>query len=169
MKPLALVAGLLLLLAGPALAQAPGLAPASLAVKGVDGRAVTLTAADLAALPRAKVRYTAHGETHDYEGPLLIDILVKVGAPRGEALRGPALTQVVLVTASDGYKVTLTLAEADPATRSGQVILADRADGQPLDAKSGPYRLIVEGDLRPARSARMVISIQVIDLAKPAP
>ena len=159
MKSLALIAGLLVLAAGPAFAQ-------SVAVKGPTGQTVTLTEADLAAMPRVKFTFSAHGETHEYEGPLLIDILAKAGAPTGKALGGAALADVVLVSAADGYKVALGLAETDPATRANRIILADRADGQPLDAKSGPFRLVIEGDLRPARGARMVTSIEVIDLGK---
>lgn len=159
MKPFALLAGLLVLIASPALAQ-------SVTVKGPTGQTQAFTAADLAALPRVRFTFSAHGETHAYEGPLLIDVLAKVGAPAGKDLRGPALAEVVLVTGADGYRVALGLAEADPATRPNRVILADTADGKPLDAKSGPFRLIFEGDLRPARGARMVTSIEVIDLGK---
>lgn len=81
MKPLALLAGLLVLIGSPALAQ-------SLTVKGPTGQTLTLSAADLAALPRVKITFSAHGETHVYEGPLLIDILAKAGAPTGKALSG---------------------------------------------------------------------------------
>lgn len=147
-----LLAAVLVLGATPVLAQ-------ELALVGVDGRTTTLTAADIAALPRVTVRFAGHGESHDYEGPLLIDVLAKVGAPIGEALRGPALADVVLVEAKDGYRVAFGLAEADPRTRPNRMILADRADGAPLSAKDGPFKVIVEGDLRPARSARMVARI----------
>lgn len=136
-------------LAAPVLAQ-------DLAVVGPEGKAIILSAADLAVLPRAAVELDAHGERHRYEGPLLIEVLAKAGAPTGKALRGPALADVVLVEARDGYAVALGLAEADPATRRNRMILADRRDGAALPADEGPYRLVVEGDLRPARSARMV-------------
>lgn len=106
-----------------------------------------------------------HGQTHVYEGPLLIDVLAKVGAPTGKSLRGRALAQAVLVEASDGYVVALGLAEADPGTRAQRIILADKADGAPLNATDGPFRLVVEGDLRPARSARMVRKISIVRLA----
>ena len=62
------------------------------------------------------------------------------------------------------------LAETDPGTRAGKVLLVDRADGAPLAAGDGPFRIVVSDDLRPARSARMVEKIEVIRLstAKPA-
>jgi hypothetical protein len=51
------------------------------------------------------------------------------------------------------------------ARTKDRVILADRADGAPLPVGIGPYRLIVEGDQRGARLARMVASIEVRRLA----
>lgn len=151
-----LVAGLLMM-AAPASAQ-------RLALVGPGGEAVTLSATDLAALPRQSVAFAGHGESHVYEGPLLIDVVAKAGAPTGKALRGAELATVLLVEAADGYKVAFGLAEADPGTRANRIILADRADGAPLTAKDGPFKLIVEGDLRPARSARMVSKITVVRL-----
>jgi hypothetical protein len=155
-RPL-LAAAILAVFASPALAQ-------SLALVGPDGQAVTLSAAELAALPRQSVTFAGHGEAHVYEGPLLIDVVAKAGAPTGQALRGPALATVALVEAADGYKVAFGLAEADPGTRANRIILADRADGEALGAKDGPFKLVVEGDLRPARSARMVSRITVMRL-----
>jgi hypothetical protein len=45
--------------------------------------------------------------------------------------------------------------------RNERVILADRMDGAPLDSDHGPFLLVVEGDLRPARAVRMVSSIRL--------
>lgn len=153
----ALFSATLSVLAAPVLAQ-------DLAVVGPDGKTVTLSASDLAALPRAAVELDAHGERHRYEGALLIEVLAKAGAPSGKALRGPVLGDVVLVEARDDYAVALGLAEADPATRPNRMILADRRDGAALPSDEGPYRLVVEGDLRPARSARMVNRLVVRQL-----
>ena len=133
----------------------------SLAVKGLGGVSRTLSAADLAALPHVEVKATEHGTTATYQGVAVSDLTALVGAPHGEALRGPALAEVLIVTAQDGYRVALTLAETDPMLRSDHIILADRKDGQPLDAHEGPFRLIVEGDKRPARSARQVVSLEL--------
>ncbi len=68
---------------------------------------------------------------------------------------------VVVVTAADGYRSALALAETDASVRDQQVILADRRDGKPLDAKEGPLRLVVEADKRPLRSARQVTGLEV--------
>jgi hypothetical protein len=87
--------------------------------------------------------------------------LSKVGAPAGKAIRGEELADVVIIEARDGYKIALDLAGTDPTMRNERVILADRMDGAPLDSDHGPFLLVVEGDLRPARAVRMVFSIRL--------
>ncbi len=147
------------------LAVAAGAAPAtaqSVAVSGLAGQAVTLSAADLAAMPRIAV--TLHldgGRTEACEGVQLFEILAKVGAPQGKALRGPEMADIIVVEASDGYRVALALAETDPGMRSEKIVLADRCNGVAMAAPEGPLRLVVENDVRPARSARQVISISL--------
>ena len=152
------------------LALALGLASAApvlaqdLALTGLTGPTVTLTPADIAGMPHVTLTVTVEGKTHTYEGVPLTDILARVGAPSGKALRGVDLTDVVLVGAKDGYVVALALAETDPMFRKDQIILADKADGAPMPDGLGPYRLVVEGDQRGARLARMVISITLKQL-----
>lgn len=141
----------------------------TLALTGSDGRTAELSAETIAALPRVTITFDAHGVSHVYEGPLLLDVLKSVGAPTGRDLRGAALASVVLATAADGYQVAYGLAEADPGTRPNRIILADRADGAPLDAGAGPFQIVVEGDLRPARSIRQVKTLEVRSLASARP
>lgn len=141
----------------------------SLALTGSDGRKIALSAEAVAALPRVTITFDAHGVSHVYEGPLLIDVLKAVGAPTGRDLRGPALASAVLATAADGYQVAFGLAEADPGTRPNRIIVADKADGAALDANAGPFQIVVEGDLRPARSIRQVTRIDVVALGTPRP
>lgn len=155
---------LAILLAAVAILAPAGAAAQSLTIKGPAGQTVTVTAAEVAKLPRASFLFDAHGQKHTYEGPLLIDVLAKAGVPTGKELRGPALANAVVVRASDGYAVVYGLAELDPGTRPNRVILADKADGAALDAKDGPFKVVAEGDLRPARGARLVTSIEVVNL-----
>jgi Oxidoreductase molybdopterin binding domain len=96
-----------------------------------------------------------------FEGALLGDVLAKVGAPAGKAIHGAELADVVIVEARDGYKVAVDLAGTDAAMRTDRVILADRMDGSALDADKGPFQLVVEGDLRPARAVHMVSAIRL--------
>jgi hypothetical protein len=135
--------------------------PAAIVLTGTDGARATLSAADIAALPRVSVTATIHGATHTFEGPPLTALLARIGAPSGDQLRGPALRHVVLVRARDGYMVALSLGETDAAFRTTGMVLADRIDGAPIEEADGPFRLIVEGDLRAARSVRMVDAIEL--------
>jgi len=134
----------------------------AVSLTGADGAVRTLETPAIAALPRVSVPLMIHGEAHLFEGPLLIDVLKATGVETGQALRGSALAQAVVVRAADGYAVVFGLAELDPATRPNRIILADAVDGAPLTAGDGPFRLVAEGDLRPARSVRQVTAIEVM-------
>jgi hypothetical protein len=150
------------LAAGAVQAQGPA---AGVAVTGLGGQKLELSAADLAALPHQPVTLQLEGgKSEACGGVALSAILAKVGAPQGKALRGPEMADVVEVAAADGYHVALALAETDPLMRGDKVFLADRCNGAPMAAPEGPFRLIVLGDGRPARSARQVISISVLRL-----
>jgi hypothetical protein len=124
---------------------------------------ITLSIAGLHALPHTTVTvHNPHTNAEEsYSGVPLMDLLGRLGIPHGHDLHGKALSDYVVAEGSDGYRVTLALAEADPEFHSGQVIVADAMNGKPLDAKTGPFRLIVTEDKRPARSVHNLISIEV--------
>jgi hypothetical protein len=132
-----------------------------LKLTGLGGQTVTLAPADIAAMPHVTLVVAIDGKPSAYQGVLLTALLARVGAPSGKALRGKDLADVVIVLARDGYTVVLGLAETDPMVRQDQIILADREGGQALTEASGPYRLVVGGDPRGARSAKMVIAIEL--------
>lgn len=134
--------------------------PAGVLLRGPAGARFEASASELAALPQTSVDLTLSGKTIHYEGVRLDVLLAKVAAPLGRALRGAAMADLVVVKGADGYKAVFGLADMDPAFRNEPVILADRADGAPLGPE-GPLRLVVGGDLRPARSVRSVVEIDV--------
>lgn len=138
----------------------------TLTLIGADGRQAVLTRQDLAALPRQRVTFSRHEDTSVYEGPLLLDVLARVGVPAGPLQKDRQAT-ALLITAADGYRVVFGLAETDPATRADRIILADTDDGEPLSPEAGPFMIVAEGDVRAARSPRMVVSIRVIPLGEP--
>lgn len=96
-----------------------------------------------------------------YSGVPLIELLKQVGAPTGHDVHGKALSEYVVATGSDGYKAVLALAEIEPDFHPGDVLVADTIDGKPLDEKSGPFKLVVTEDKRPARSVRNLVSIEL--------
>ena len=141
----------------------------SLRIEGVSGRdgvvklPLTLTLADLAAMPRVKVQVRTHdNKDHTYEGVPLFEILTRAGVPSGEALRGTLLTRYLVMTAHDGYRVLFSLPELDPAFTDTHAFLADRMDGAPLPLQQGPLRLVIPGEKREARWIRMVERIDVL-------
>ena len=132
----------------------------------VSASAAPVTAELLKGLPEVSARLDVHGVVHECSGPKLIDVLAVLGLPHGEALRGKALARTVEIDARDGYEVVFSLAELDPTLGNTPAIIATRCDGKPLDAKDGPYRLVVPNDQRPARSARQVKTITLSSFSK---
>jgi len=142
-------------------AQAP--AP-SVRITGEVRQELTLTAEDLAKMPRASVRFTHQGKETLYEGVWLHEVLKKAGVPQGEQLRGKSLAGYVLAVAEDEYQVLFSLAELDPSYIDNQFLLADTADGKPLSGNQGRFRLVVPKDKPAARSLRMLAKLEVVQL-----
>jgi len=135
--------------------------PASIKVSVEGGRTITLTAAELAAMPQKSVTASSHDQTGTYSGVPLRDILTKAGVPAGAEIRGSALATYVVVTGADGYRAVFALAEIDPVFTDRVVLLASQKDGGPLADNARPFQVVVTGELRPARWVRQVVSIAV--------
>jgi hypothetical protein len=118
---------------------------------------------DLQSMPRTTVTiHNAHTDADEtYTGVRLSDILAPLGVPLGKDLRGSALALCVLATGSDDYHVVVALAEIDPAFHPGEVLVADTMNGKPIPAETGPFRLVVTEDKRPARAVRNLVSIEL--------
>jgi hypothetical protein len=133
----------------------------TLQIMDAEGHSTTLTATQIANLPHVTVEAQDHEGDARFDGVPLSALLPAAGIPLGDALRGPRMAEVLLVSAADGYKVAFALAEIDPAFATRQIILADKRDGKPLDAKEGPFRIVVPGDKRPARWIRQVRELRI--------
>lgn len=141
-------------------------APATVQVTGAVKQALTLSADDLAKMPRATVKTTSGGMETVYEGVWLHDVLKKAGVPQGGELRGKALSSYVLAEAQDGYQVVFSLGELDPSFIDNEILLADTANGKPLFGVQGRFRLVVPKDKPGARSIRMLTKIEVVQVRK---
>lgn len=135
--------------------------PTALVIDGEIAKPITITAAQIAAMPHVAVQRVDHGAATHCEGVRLVDVLREAGLPSGKQLSGPALNTVLLLTAADKYQATLSLAEMDSMLGNTQIFLVDRCDGKPLDADKGPLRLIVPADQRGARSIHQLRKITV--------
>ncbi|MBV8207727.1 MAG: molybdopterin-dependent oxidoreductase [Acidobacteria bacterium] len=133
----------------------------------VGGHEATLSAADISSLPKCAVdvRDPHSGEQQHYEGARMSDILEKAGVALGEKMRGAAFATYVLATASDGYKVVFSLAELDPEMNGNNTIIAQSMNGKALDEKSGPLKIVVPNEKRPARWVRMLTRLDIVKLA----
>jgi DMSO/TMAO reductase YedYZ molybdopterin-dependent catalytic subunit len=147
-------------------AQVTTAAKQELQVTGAVKQPLTLTADDLAKMPRASVKTTSSGMETVYEGVWLTDVLKKAGVPQGGDLRGKALATYVLASADDGYQVLFSLAELDPSFIDNQILVADTANGKPLFGAAGRFRLVVPKDKPGARSVRMLNKIEVVQVRK---
>ncbi len=132
-------------------------------ISGTHHEPIDVSAADLKAMPRVTVTFhNSHTNADEtYTGVRLADVLAKIDAQLGSALRGEALANYVVATGSDGYKAVLALGEVDPSFHPGEVIVAETMDGKPLDEHSGPFKLVVTEDKRPARGVRNLVSVEL--------
>ena len=135
-------------------------------VQVLDAPTVTMSAADLAALPRHTAILHDHGKEIPYEGVLVHDVLTKAGLDFGKELHSKQLSSYVEASAADGYKVVYALAEFDPTVMDSDILIADKEDGHGLSEKAGPLRIIVPHDKRPTRSVRMLTKIAVVQVRK---
>ena len=143
-----------------------GQASSQVIVRVNDAKPVKLDANNLAELPRQVAVLKDHGKQINYEGVLLHDVFARNGVDFGKGLRGNQLSSYVVAIGTDGYQVVYSLADFDPSITNSAIILADERDGKPLDAKEGPFRIVVPNDKRPARSVRLLKEIDVVQLKK---
>jgi len=127
---------------------------------------LTLSADELAKMPRASVKITSDGIETAYEGVWVHEVLKRAGVPQGSALRRKAIAGYVLAQAQDVYQVVFSLAELDPAFIDNQILLPDTANGKSLFGAQGRFRLIVPKDKPGARSVRMLTALEVVQLRK---
>lgn len=149
---------------GPtALAQATGAAAARLEVTGAVKTPLSLSLADLKAMPRKTVRVNGqNGQAAQvYEGVALAELLQRAGVPQGGDQAGPWMAAYVVAGAADGYRAVFSLAELNAGIGGVEALVADTLDGAPLGEGQGPFRLVVPSDKRAARWVRMLQSVRV--------
>jgi len=133
-----------------------------LTIIGAGGLRGVFTAKTFREYPHQTVTIFDHhtNANETYSGVPLIDLLAKLGVPHGKALMGKSLADYIVATGSDGYKSVIALGEADPEFHPGMVLIADTMNGKPLE-KTGPFRLVVTEDKRPARSVRNLVRVEL--------
>ena len=135
--------------------------PVQTVIVGLKGKTIVVTPQLLAGLDRAEATLINHSQPHVYEGVRLTELLRLVDAPTGARLHADADRDYLVVTGGDKFRAVYSLAETDGSVQRHAVILADKMDGAPLTAHDAPYRLVVDGDQKPARSVFAVRRIEV--------
>lgn len=128
-----------------------------------NGKTMDLKVAELTKFTRREVKAIGHDEKEStYSGYSLTDILLAAGAKIGkDELRGKELSSYLLVEAADGYKATFAIAEIAPEFTDRIILLADMRDGKSLDAKEGPWQIIVPGEKKHGRWVRQVSALKI--------
>ena len=107
------------------------------------------------------------GQSSDYTGVAIAQLLNSVGVSLGKSVRGERLAEFVMVRAMDGYRVLFSLGEIDPIFRERTLLLCYRKNGSPLPGKEGPLRVIVADEKRHARWVRQVTAIELGRVEEP--
>ena len=140
---------------------APNYTPSQTIIVGPTGKTIVVTPQLLAGFDRAEATMINHGAAHTYEGVRLTELLRLVDAPTGARIHADADRDYLVVTGGDGFRAVYSLAETDSSVQRHAVILADKMDGASLIPHDAPYRLVVDGDQKPARSVYAVAKIEV--------
>ncbi|MFC5862772.1 hypothetical protein ACFPT7_10760 [Acidicapsa dinghuensis] len=144
--------------------SAPAASAPTLTVEVIGKPTLSLTAADLDAMPRATASLSSDGNTTTYQGVLLYDLLIKAGWQFGRGMTGKGMASYILITARDGYQVLFAPAEIDPAFAGEKVLVADRADNAPLPGPQQPFRIVSPADKMHARSIYSIVKIELVKL-----
>jgi hypothetical protein len=159
MRILTLALGLLAL---TALAPAAEAATATAGLYGAVKSPLGFDQATLSALPATTIEVpykSASGNGKDsYTGVLVWDLLKQAELINDEG-KNSWLKHTILITAANGYAVSVAVGEFDPNYGAKQVLLAYKA-GTNL-ASFDHLKLVVPGDVRGGRSVRDVVSIEV--------
>ena len=129
----------------------------------VGGKATSLTAADLQAMPQKTVAvHNAHSNADEtYSGVAVSDLLAKYGVTAA----GPGAKQVyhsyLRAEGTDHYWVIYSASEVEGTVHKGNVIVALAVDGKPL-AEDGMFKLVSTEEQKPARWVRNLMGLTFV-------
>ena len=133
----------------------------SFTVRGLGGRAVVVTSADLAKLPQHTIQTADHGKPATFEGVLLADVLAKVDLPVGDKYHSTSASYYLLAEGKDGYRALYAWAELDPEFMDKPVYVATKRDGKPLPENARPFQLVAPGEKRGGRWLRQLNTLTI--------
>lgn len=143
-------------------ASAQTRAAGSIALRA-GSRDLVISPAELAKLPRHEQRLDTEGASGaTVSGVLLWDLVQLLGVPSPKASGRQRAVMYIKLTGADGQSAVLALVDVDPSFSKRLVLVADRRNGQPLDAAEGPWRVFIPDDLRHARWIRGLAAIEIV-------
>jgi hypothetical protein len=136
--------------------------PSTSLVLTVDGKATTLSVADLATMPQKTVTvHNEHTKTDEtYTGVLLGDLLAKYGFPVDKTTHRKMLRSYLVAEGMDKYWVLYSVTEIEGSEHNGNVIVATSMGGKPL-GEDGQLKLVDSEDKKPQRWVRNLSAITV--------
>jgi len=131
-----------------------------------EGKTITLTVEDLLNLPQVTVHvHNAHRNADEsYSGPLLADVLARVGLKASRETEPLILHSSVVATGTDHYFVLYSVAEVEPSFSTGQVIVAVMKSGLP-NTEGGAIELVNTLDAKPARWLHGLTDLNVMSVS----
>jgi len=142
-------------------AHAPATPSTSLTLT-IDGKVITLSVADLQAMPQKTV--TVHNEhlkvDETYTGIALSDLLAKHGFPVDKTTHQKMLRSYIKAEGTDKYWILYSATEIEPSEHNADVIVATTLGGKPL-GEDGQIKLVSTADKKPQRWVRNLTAITV--------
>jgi hypothetical protein len=144
----------------------PPVPPSKSVTVTFEGKTITLTVDDLLNLPQVSVHvHNAHRNTEEaYSGPLLADVLARVGLKASRETEPLILHSSLIATGTDHYFVVYSVAEVEPSFSTGQVIVAVMKSGLP-NTEGGIIELVNTVDAKPARWLHGLADLTVTSVA----
>jgi DMSO/TMAO reductase YedYZ molybdopterin-dependent catalytic subunit len=136
-----------------------------LRIEGAVRNPITLTIDDLRGQYQphsVNITYANDDRTVNasYTGARLWDILVSAGAilntEQSELMR-------VIARAADSFRCIVKWHEFDPAADNKLILVGYEQNGQPIQSKHGPLRLVVPGDPQGLRYLRNLATLTVLN------
>ncbi|NYF52395.1 hypothetical protein [Tunturiibacter gelidoferens] len=142
--------------------QHPPTQPSTGLVLTLDGKATTLSVADLSAMPQTTITvHNEHTKTDEtYSGVLLGAVLAKYGLPVDKTTHQKMLRSYLVAEGMDKYWVVYSVTEIEGSEHNGTVIVATSMGGKPL-GEDGMFKLVDSEDKKPQRWVRNLSAITV--------
>lgn len=132
-----------------------------------QGKNISVSVTELLNMPQVTVQvHNAHrgGIPETYSGPLLSDVLEKIGLKATRATQALILHSVIIATGMDHYYVLYSAAEVEPTFSNSKVIVAVMKNGLP-NTEGANIELINTDGAKPARWVHGLMGISVMSLA----